>query len=222
MKISKISVILAGIIGFIVSSELLSASEVVLDNTADLTATLSISLGSISTTNWNEKVFTTGLVDTTIDTISLALYATSTAGSYTVDFNLYEVNSGNSYVPSGTALATTVGTVTLTTSAAYYTFKDIFSSFSLASGKTYGLVINSTALGTNCSWPSLTGTSYPASNGFSYVTSLRTTNSGNTWGTNTYSNAMQVTVVPEPSTYAMMCSGLLLLALAVRRRSQYV
>ena len=197
----------------------LSASVIALDNTSNLTASITNNLGSISTTTWNEKVFTTGTIDTTINSISLALYGNDLAGDYTINFKLYEVSSDNSYKPTGTALASVSGTVTLTTSAAYYTFAGIFSEFTLDANSTYGIVVSSTSLGTYCSWTNIqdTNTIYTASNGFTYVAGRRTTNSGTTWYSSTFYNAMQITVVPEPSTYAM-CSGLLVLALAARRR----
>jgi len=208
---------LAGIASLMTLCPLQSdAGTIVLDNTSDLETSITNNLGSISTTNWNEKVFTTGLIDTQIDTISLALYASTTAGDYTINFKLYEVSSSNGYVPTGTALASVSDVVTLTTSATYYTFDSIFNSFTLDANTTYGLVVNSTASGTNCSWTNISSV-YTGSEDFTYVTGLRTTNSGTSWSTSTFYNAMQITVVPEPSTYAM-CSGLLVLAFVARKR----
>jgi hypothetical protein len=214
----KCKILLSFLLGIAAMIAPLSAEIIVLDNTSDLTAPISNNLGSISTTNWNEKVFTTGTEYVTIDTVSLALYANGTAGDYTVNFKLYEVSGGNSYVPTGTALATVSDTVTLTTSAAYYTFDSIFSGFALSANTTYGIVVSSTASGTNCSWTNISSV-YTGSKGFSYVTGLRTTNGGTSWYSSSFYNAMQVTVVPEPSTYAMG-SGLLVLTFAVRRRKR--
>lgn len=208
--------------GFSSSSK--AADIIALDNTNALANTPNTSLGSITTSNWNAKVFTVGSQNAVMKQLVLPLYNTLSA-TQTINFSLYNVDGSNA--PTGTALASYSEAKTFTTSGAYYTFTTTMGNFVMQSGTKYALVVNSESPTTVMSWTTVNPQSIYTANtaaGWSFDANLRTTTSGSSWTSNTFYNGLQMTVttaaVPEPSTYALAAIGTSFLGLMAKRRQK--
>lgn len=208
--------------GFSSSSK--AADIIALDNTNALANTPNTSLGSITTSNWNAKVFTVGSQNAVMKQLVLPLYNTLSA-TQTINFSLYNVDGSN--FPTGTALASYSEAKTFTTTGAYYTFTTTMGDFVMQSGTKYALVVNSQSPTTAMSWTTVNPQSIYTANtaaGWSFDANLRSTNSGSSWTSNTFYNGLQMTVtaaaVPEPSTYALAAIGTCFLGLMAKRRQK--
>lgn len=215
--------VLSALLLTIVSRQAAALDLVALDNTASLTEPITTNLGSISATNNNAKVFQVGASSAVLKSFGLSLY-NATAGNANVTVKLFNVDGTNN--PTGSALATDTFTASLTPSAAYYTFNSTLGGYSLQAGTKYALVFSgSPTSGGTISWTKAgtasLGSAYVAAPGWSYITNLRSTNSGSTWAANSYYNGMMMTVtttVPEPSTCALTMIAAGFACVAGRRR----
>ncbi|MGE6221826.1 choice-of-anchor R domain-containing protein [Nubsella zeaxanthinifaciens] len=167
-------------------------SQVIIDNTANGTVALTTSLGSVTATNFQGKVFTTPaeLSSGNLSKIKLSLYNTSANGAATINFNLYLADANN--FPTGSALSSQSFGTTLTTTPTYYDFNLTSANWPLAASKKYVLVVSGTTASGTISWTT-TNTSHTTSSSIAYVGTVRSTNSGSTWGTNSYLNGIQIT-----------------------------
>jgi hypothetical protein len=181
-----------------------------LDNTANSTATLDTSLGSITVNNWNAKVFTTPASGAlTLSALKMGLYESSGPISRNVSVSLFAVNGSND--PTGSALAAESFTLSLATTSAYYDLDLTDSLWALTPSTTYALVVKSDAPSTSTSWTAINpNTVYSGSGGYTFVANRRTTNAGTSWGANGYYNSLLIAaVVPEPQEYAAAVATLL-------------
>ena len=189
------SFVTAGIIAAAIHGSASAAVVTALDNTANGTATLAGSLGSLTATNWNLKVFTVGSSNATISSMVMGMYS-STATSYSITWELYAVNDSNN--PTGLVLASDTQSRSFSSTSTYYTFttEGTLASYSMQAGQRYGLLFKSNATGTNLSWTQTSpDTVYsPGSSGFQFVANRRTTNSGGSYSDNSYHNAWQMNV----------------------------
>lgn len=200
-----------------------AAGTIALDNTAGGTASLRGDMGSLTSTNWNLKVFTVGSSDATISSMAMGFYASSVA-NYDITWELYAVDGSND--PTGAVLASDTQSQSFTRSAAYYTFATggDLASYSMQAGQTYGLLFKSNASGPVLSWTQTNAASIysPGSSGFSFVANRRSTNSGTSFNSNSYYNAWQMetsassAVVPGPGVAGLAFIGLA--GVAGRRR----
>ena len=188
-------------------------------------------LGSITISNHNLKVFTVGASNVTISSMMMGLYS-NIPSSNNITWNLYAVDGSNN--PTGSILATDTQSQAFATtgsaSKAYYTFTTggTLASYNLLAGQTYGLLFRSSALSATLSWTTLASpTVYTPGAGFTFVANRRSTNYGNSFSTSSYYNAWQMNVtpvsgaVPEPGEWAAMGilgAGLTGLVLRNRRR----
>jgi len=191
-RVSRLAAMSLCIATVMLGAEAATAGTVVLDNTNDLTDALSTSLGSLTTQNRNGKVFTTGSVATTIDTISMALRDTSAgASARTITVELYAVDGSNA--PTGAVLGSYSQTLSLGSDHAYHTL-NVSDAISLAANSTYVLVFSSDNTATTTSWGVTTNDRvYAATGGFTFDANMRSSY-GNPWNSNTFYNAMQMTV----------------------------
>jgi hypothetical protein len=197
-------------------------AAVFLDNTLDGTNPLTTSLGSITVQNFNAKVITTPSSGSwALDGMKMGLYSSTGSVNRTVTLDLRAVDGSNN--PTGSVLATESFVVGLTTTPTYYDFVLDTSLWELEPNTTYALVFRSDAPSPTTSWtqPPSSNT-YTTSGDFTFVSNLRSTNGGTSWSSNSYFNALQlsVTAVPEPATTAW-CAGCVLLGVGVwRHRSR--
>jgi len=182
-------------------------AEVILDNTLDGTNSLTTSLGSISVTSYQAKIFTTPSTGSlALDGMKMALYSSTGNVARTVSVNLKAVDGSNN--PTGSVLATESFVLNLTSTPTYYDIDLNAAIWGLSSAMTYALVFSSDASSSTTSWtqpPS--NNSYSMSGGFTFVGTRRTTNSGSTWSANTYNNGLQLSVAPVPEPSAAACVG---------------
>ncbi len=207
------------------SSSAAIADVAVLDNTNNAQASLQTSLGSITTSRLNAKVFTTPAEEWTLESITMGLYDTQGGATYDVYVNLFAVDGSNN--PTGTALASQTFSQAVSSTSTYYPFTFAGADWDLAADTTYALVVNSSATSSTLSW-TITDpddTVYTASEGFTFVANRRSIDSGSTWSDNGYYNSMlltastasQVSAIPEPS--SVLGLGFFLAGtLLVRRR----
>ncbi|MFA7256156.1 MAG: PEP-CTERM sorting domain-containing protein [Kiritimatiellales bacterium] len=180
-------------------------ADIILDNTADGTASLSASLGSITQNNFQAKVFTTPSSGIwTLDVLKMSLYNTSGSYSSSITIELTEVDG--SLNPSGLAIVSENFYVELTTTPEYYDFDLNNSLWELSESYTYALVFSASAAGTT-SWTK-TDNAYTTSNGFTFDATRRSTDGGSSWSENSYTNGLQIIAVPEPATSGMLFFGL--------------
>lgn len=173
------------------------AATVALDNTNGGALALAGTMGSMTATNWNLKVFTVGSSNAIISSMVMGMYST-TVSTYNITWELYAVDG--SYNPTGSALATDTQSQSFSTglSPAYYTFTTggTLASYSMQAGQTYGLLFKSDAASSTLSWtaPSPANVYSDATSGFTFLSNRRSTNSGSSFGTNSYLNAWQMNV----------------------------
>ena len=200
------------------------AATVALDNTNGGAATLSGTLGSITSFSWNFKVFTVGSSNATISSMVMGMYST-TVSTYNITWELYAVDGSNN--PTGSALATDTQSQSFTSTggpnSAYYTFTTggTLASYSMQAGQTYGLLFKSDASTTSLSWttPSPAPAYSVGTSGFTFVANRRTTNSGTSYTSNTYYNAWQMNVSGASAVPGAGLAGLASIGLAgVSRR----
>ncbi|HAS81753.1 MAG TPA: hypothetical protein DCS43_03525, partial [Verrucomicrobia bacterium] len=168
------------------------ATTAILDNTSNGTASLDISVGSITLNHWNAKVISTPAGDPTpLTGMKMSLYSTTTNGANTLNLGLYYVDA--SYDPIGSALTSTDVVVNLTTTAAYYDIPLNVEQWTLQPATNYALVFKGSTAGITMSWP-IPGSSYPyiTTNGFGFVKGRRTTTGGSSWYDSAYNNGLQL------------------------------
>lgn len=209
--------------GIALCSTLSGQAAVILDNTLAGTNPLTTSLGSITVTNYQAKIFTTPVTgDWSLDAMKMALYSQSDVTGRTVFVSLMAVDGSNN--PTGSALVTESFVVNLVTTPAYYDFDLNAPNWSLTSGTTYALLFRSDAPSSTTSWtqPPSSGT-YTMSDGFTYLGTRRSLNTGTSWSVNSYNNGLQLSAInsaiPEPSA-ASALAGCAILGLAMTRRKR--
>jgi len=216
---------ICGILAAAMAGSAGAATVTALDNTAGETATLAGSLGSLTSSRWNFKVFTVGSSNATISSMVMGMYS-STASTYNITWELYAVDGSNN--PTGSVLASDTQSQSFTSvnASSYYTFTTggTLASYSMQAGQTYGLLFKSDAATTTLSWTETSaGTVYspgsPVSSGFTFVANRRTTNSGSSYSDNGYYNAWQLNVNAASAVPGAGLAGLATVGLAgVSRR----
>jgi hypothetical protein len=207
--------------GIALCSTLSGQAAVILDNTIAGTNPLTTSLGSITVTNYQAKIFTTPTTGNwSLDAMKMALYSASNVSGRNVFVSLMAVDGDNN--PTGSALVTESFVVDLVTTPAYYDFDLNASNWSLTDGTTYALLFRSDAPSATTSWTQPPASStYTLSNGFTYLGSRRSTNTGASWTVNNYNNGLQLSAIsaaiPEPSTSVLVCCAILGLVMTRRR-----
>jgi hypothetical protein len=174
----------------------MSGTVTAIDNTQGGTGALSSSTFNFSATNVLAYSFTPG-ADTTweIEGLRMALQHT-TAGTYTINVGLYLSSSSE---PTGSALATTAISVSLTTTGAYYLFSEAqlgtVGDYTLVKGVTYALRFTAT---TGVRWllPSVTDTPPAPENDFNYDGYRVSGNSGTSWFEPSQKTTLEVLVTP--------------------------
>ncbi len=196
-------------------------AAVILDNTLDATNSLTTSLGSITVSNYQAKIFTTPSTGSwALDGMKMGLYSSSGAVARTVSVDLKAVNGSNN--PTGSVLATESFTLSLTSTPTYYDFDLNAADWALSSGMTYALVFSSDASSPTTAWTQPPSNNvYSMSDGFTFEGTRRSTNAGSSWSVNSYNNGLQlsVTAVPEPSLIVPSVTVVAFYALRRRRRA---
>jgi len=208
---------ICGILAAAMAGSAGAATVTALDNTVGETAALAGSLGSLTSSRWNFKVFTVGSSNATISSMVMGMYS-STASTYNITWELYAVDGSNN--PTGSVLASDTQSQSFTSvnASSYYTFTTggTLASYSMQAGQTYGLLFKSDAATTTLSWTETSaGTVYsPGSSGFSFVANRRTTNSGSSYSDNGYYNAWQLNVNAASAVPGAGLAGLATVGLA--------
>jgi hypothetical protein len=196
-------------------------AAVILDNTLDATNSLTTSLGSITVSNYQAKIFTTPSTGSwALDGMKMGLYSQTGNVARTVSVDLKAVDGSNN--PTGSVLATESFTLSLTSTPTYYDFDLNAADWDLSSGMTYALVFSSDASSSTTSWTQPPSNNvYSMSDGFTFEGTRRSTNAGSSWSVNSYNNGLQlsVTAVPEPSLIVPSVTVVAFYALRRRRRA---
>ena len=190
----------------------------VMDNTNNKTNTANASPSSISTTRSVATVFQVGS-NSYLNNIAINVTG---AISTSFVFNLMAVD-GNS-MPTGTALATYTSPNTLVTGTYLpFTFGATLSDYLLTSGSKYALVIN-TSSATTVNVQNFDAVYNTGLSGWTWIKNDRNIGAGWTalsTAPNASNNFAMIlnasTVVPEPSTYALLCLSLGVVAYARKR-----
>jgi hypothetical protein len=165
----------------------------------------------ITSTTWLAQGFTTPVSGGLLNLESIVLGLSVNAGSTDTRVQLF-ANSGG--LPSGSALATVVGSVASNTPA-LYTFT-LASPYLLSSGTTYWIVVSDPDIGDQYNWVFNNDEVNPSgqnSSGYLWPSAgtLRTTDGGLNWTDRSafsqsdaafYLNASAPAAVPEPGTWA--------------------
>lgn len=165
----------------------------------------------ITSTTWLAQGFTTPVSGGLLNLESIVLGLSVNSGSTDTRVQLF-ANSGG--LPSGSALATVLGSVASNTPA-LYTFT-LASPYLLSSGTTYWIVVSDPDVGDQYNWVFNEDQLNPSgqnSSGYLWPSAgtLRTTNGGANWSDRSaftqsdaafYLNASAPAVVPEPGTWA--------------------
>jgi hypothetical protein len=225
MRISNHTHLLKLAAGILLCAASSGKAAVILDNTLAGTNPLTTSLGSITVTNYQAKVFTTPVDgDWALDGFKMALYSSPAVTGRNVFVSLMAVDGSNN--PTGAALVSETFVVNLSDTPAYYDFDLNASNWALTNGVTYALLFRSDAPSANTSWtqPPASAT-YTMSEGFTFVGTRRSTNTGASWSVNSYNNGLQLSAVnsaiPEPSAAGAL-AGCVALGLVVTRRKRRV
>jgi hypothetical protein len=136
----------------------------------------------------------------------------------TVTGGIFSSTGGN----PGTLLSAFSSVVLPNTVAdAAYTFTTL-TPFTLAANTTYWFLLDGPSTANLTAWRSLTPAP-TAGTGATFAGYRFSSNGGTTWAASTINNVVEINarptvVIPEPSTYALMATGLIGLALVQRRR----
>jgi len=177
------------------------ASTVVLDNTdGALHATMNSAFGS---TRWIGKAFTTGSTASTIDTISMALRNEAGNSTTEVTVDLYASDPSSSTKPTGEVLDSFSQTFSLTTSNAFFTL-NVNDAIALAAETSYVLVFrndNNVDEPDAVQWALRTdfSSSVTASDGFAFIGTSQTYDSGGFWSPGGQGNVWQMSVNADAS-----------------------
>ncbi len=192
----------------------------VLDNTLNKTNTPNVSPSSVSTTRSVATVFQVGS-NSYLNSIAINVTGAITT---TFAFNLMAVDANS--MPTGTALASyTSGNTTVNSTPTYYTFNfgTTLSDYLLLSSNKYALVINTTSA-TSVNMQNFDTVYNAGLSGWSWKQNDRNIGSGWTalsTAPNASNNFAMIlnasTIVPEPSTYALLCISLGVVAYARKR-----
>ncbi len=165
---------------------------------------------TVSDTGWKAMLFTTGSSPTQLASIVLGLNPPTGATppvTPQVKVSLFSVSSAT---PAAELITTGLVSVNMQATQGLYTFLDT-NPYSLAANTSYALVVASDA--SQIKWGRNQNTTPTASSGFQYDTFLVSTDSGGTWSTTSGSstiamdNAVEINVVPEPSTTLLLGMG---------------
>lgn len=185
------------------------ADNIVLDNTQDGTAFLDNNLGSLSASAWQAKVFTTPAAgDWALDSVLVGLFQTNSAVTTSeVTVFLRAVDGSNN--PIGADLASKSFNVPLTDTATYFPLSFGSEAWALEPAMSYALILRATA-GTQ--WPQ-TGASlgdpYETFEGFQFVATRRSLNSGGSWSANGTFNSLQIRAInTQPGPTEIVIQGM--------------
>jgi hypothetical protein len=165
---------------------------------------------TVSDIGWKAMLFTTGSSPTQLASVVVGLNPPTGATppvTPQVKVSLFSVSSG---APAAELTTTGLVSVNMQATQGLYTFFDA-SPFSLAANTSYALVLASNA--SEIKWGRNQNTTPTASSGFQYDTFLVSADSGGTWsaisGTSPIAmdNAVEIDVVPEPSTMLLLAIG---------------
>jgi hypothetical protein len=169
---------------------------------------------TVSDVGWKAMLFTTGSSPTQLASVVVGLNPPDGATlpvTPQVKVSLFSVSSG---APAAELTTTGLVSVDMQATRGLYTFFDtVFDTnpFSLAANTSYALVLASNA--SEIKWGRNRDTTPTASSGFQYDTFLVSLDSGGTWSTTSgtssiaMDNAVEITVVPEPSTMLLLAMG---------------
>ncbi len=165
---------------------------------------------TVSDVGWKAMLFTTGSSPTQLASVVVGLNPPTGATppvTPQVKVSLFSVSSG---APAAELTTTGLVSVNMQATQGLYTFFDA-SPFSLAANTSYALVLASDA--SEIKWGRNQNMTPTASSGFQYDTFLVSADSGGTWsaisGTSPIAmdNAVEIDVVPEPSTMLLLAMG---------------
>jgi hypothetical protein len=165
---------------------------------------------TVSDIGWKAMLFTTGSSPTQLASVVVGLNPPTGATppvTPQVKVSLFSVSSG---APAAELTTTGLVSVNMQATQGLYTFFDA-SPFSLAANTSYALVLASDA--SEIKWGRNQNMTPTASSGFQYDTFLVSADSGGTWsaisGTSPIAmdNAVEIDVVPEPSTMLLLAMG---------------
>jgi hypothetical protein len=165
---------------------------------------------TVSDIGWKAMLFTTGSSPTQLASVVVGLNPPTGATppvTPQVKVSLFSVSSG---APAAELTTTGLVSVNMQATQGLYTFFDA-SPFSLAANTSYALVLASDA--SEIKWGRNQNMTPTASSGFQYDTFLVSADSGGTWsaisGTSPIAmdNAVEIDVVPEPSTMLLLAIG---------------
>jgi len=185
--------VLGGLVALRLSA-VVAAEIIVLDNTQDGTAVVDNNLGSLSATTWQAKLITTPATgDWALGSLLVSLFQTNSAVTISeVTVTLRAVDGLN---PTGPELASESFDLPLTATATYFRLSFNTEGWALQPSTTYALILRATA-GTQ--WPQ-TGVSlgdpYETFEGFHFVATRRSLNSGTSWSANATFNGLQIRAV---------------------------
>jgi hypothetical protein len=173
------------------------------------TGALDTASQQITSTTWLAQGFTTPVSGGLLNLESIVLGLSVNSGSTDTRVQLF-ANSGG--LPSGSALATVLGSVALNTPA-LYTFT-LASPYLLSSGTTYWIVVSDPDIGDQYNWVFNNAEINPSGqngSGYLWAGTLRSLDGGANWTDRSansqsdaafYLNASAPAAVPEPGTWA--------------------
>jgi hypothetical protein len=175
---------------------------------------------TLSNTNYKAILFTTGSYPSYITSLVLGLNPPSgTPFTGALNISLWSATSnGTEYEPDTQLAITGTQTVTIDSTQNLYTFGGIFGGeFSMLANTPYALVLSSDA--NEIKWGRTQDSTPTTGDGFIFHNFSLSTDSAGNWTTSRISQdnaiVMEVTVIPEPGTFALLATSV---GFVLRRR----